>query len=85
MSGNLNYMNPDANTSSLADTDPADPTDILLCAGCAAEAGVDNDAHVSGPISGDITIACQRCGATLVGFAYRAPKDSYTGMAPGAG
>ena len=58
---------------------------VLLCNGCAAEAGVADDAHATGPISGDVSVACEHCGATLVGFAYRAPESAYSGMAPGAG
>jgi hypothetical protein len=58
---------------------------ILLCDGCAAEAGMNDAEHAIPP--GDIhaDAACQRCGAILVGFAYRVPADVYTGMAPGAG
>lgn len=63
----------------------ATESSILLCSSCAAEAGVADDAHVAGPISGEVSIACEHCAAQLVGFAYRAPDSSYSGMAPGAG
>lgn len=66
-------------------TSSAEPHQILLCPACAAEAGVDDDEHAVGPMPGDVSAACQRCGATLVGFAYAAPEDVYTGMAAGAG
>ena len=58
---------------------------ILLCSACATEAGLADDAHATGPISGEVSIACEHCGATLVGFAYRVPETAYSGMAPGAG
>lgn len=63
----------------------SDPHRILLCPACATEAGVADDQHAVGPMPGDVSAACQRCSATLVGFAYEAPEDVYTGMAPGAG
>lgn len=65
--------------------DTTEKHEILLCPACAAEAGCDDDAHATGPISGDVSIACEHCGATLAGFAYRVPESAYTGMAPGAG
>jgi hypothetical protein len=58
---------------------------ILLCDGCAAEAGVNDDEHAVPPGTLLDDAACNRCGAILVGFAYWAPADTYTGMAPGAG
>ena len=58
---------------------------ILLCSGCATEAGLNDDEHVFGPIGGEVDLACQRCSAVLVGFAYRVPADTYTGMTVGAG
>ena len=62
-----------------------DTTDgwVFLCSGCAKETGLDDDAHVMEPTHEGI--ACAHCGATLVGFFYRVPQDSYSGMAPGAG
>ncbi|MCW2924990.1 MAG: hypothetical protein JWM98_2394 [Thermoleophilia bacterium] len=67
-------------------TEPtADQPMVLLCPACAAETGLDDEAHSIPPLPGDVSAACEHCGATLVGFAYRVPRDSYTGMAPGAG
>lgn len=57
----------------------------LVCDGCAEEAGANDDAHMVPPSPEREGAACQRCGAILVGFAYRVPADAYTGMAPGAG
>lgn len=60
-------------------------THVLLCDGCATEAGAHDDAHVIGPGADLQGAACQRCGAILVGFAYRVEEDRYTGMNPGPG
>lgn len=61
------------------------PRYVLLCDGCATEAGMNDEAHMVPPGPELEGAACQRCGAILAGFAYRVPEDVYTGMAPGAG
>ena len=58
---------------------------MLLCASCAAEAGYADDAHATGLISGEVSVACEHCGATISGFGYVVPESAYSGMAPGAG
>jgi len=64
-------------------TAPISPT-VALCAGCAAETGFNDEAHMMRPVL-DVSIACEHCGATLAGFFYGVPEDAYSGMAPGAG
>ena len=58
---------------------------VLLCSGCAAEAGADSDVNSVPPQSDGPSTACEHCGATIVGFSYLVPEASYSGMAPGAG
>lgn len=58
---------------------------VLLCDGCAEEAGMNDEAHMVPPGPDLDGAACQRCGATFPAFAYRVPAAAYTGMAPGAG
>lgn len=66
-------------------TDPGSTEFVLLCDGCAEEAGANDEAHMVPPGPDLDGAACQRCGATFPAFAYRVPADAYTGMAPGAG
>lgn len=62
-----------------------DQTYVLLCDGCATEAGAADEQHMMPPSPELDGTACQHCGAILAGFAYRVPESAYTGMAPGAG
>lgn len=55
-----------------------------LCAGCAGETGLDDEAHAQ-PALGETEVACAHCGAIIAGFWYRVPQDTYTGMSPGPG
>jgi len=65
-------------------TEDADATPVALCPACAAETGLDDDAHSAEPEL-EATIACEHCAATLAGFFYVVPRNVYTGMAPGPG
>lgn len=58
---------------------------VLLCDGCAQEAGMNDEQHMVPPGPELDGTACQRCGATFPAFAYAVPASAYTGMAPGAG
>jgi hypothetical protein len=58
---------------------------VLLCDGCAAEAGAADDSNIVGPGSELHGAACQRCGAIIVGFGHAVPADAWTGMNPGPG
>jgi hypothetical protein len=57
---------------------------VLLCAGCAAESGLDDDAHVFEPHP-EHELACAQCSAVIVGYSYRVPAGSWSGMSPGPG
>lgn len=65
--------------------DDSETSYVLLCDGCATEAGANDEQHMVPPSPELDGAACQRCGAILTGFAYRVREDVYTGMAPGAG
>jgi hypothetical protein len=66
-------------------TDDAKPEFVLLCDGCAAEAGANDEQHLIPPGPELEGAACEHCGAIFGGFAYRVPRDAYTGMVPGPG
>lgn len=69
----------------MSDDEREDEEHVLLCDGCAREAGADDTSNIVGPGSELHGAACQRCGATFAGFAHRVPATVFTGMNPGPG
>ena len=67
-------------------TDPhtPHPTHVVLCSGCATEAGLDTDEHLFEP-KPEVNLACAQCNAVIAGFSYRVDAGSYSGMSPGPG
>jgi C4-type Zn-finger protein len=66
-------------------TERHDEEFMLVCPDCAGELGFADEAHSVPPFTGVPSIACERCGAILVGFAYRVPRDLREGMTPPVG
>ena len=58
---------------------------VLLCDGCAAEAGAADTSNIVGPGPELHGAACEVCGATFAGFAHRVQAGHFTGMNPGPG
>jgi hypothetical protein len=56
----------------------------ILCSGCATDAGLDTDEYLFEPHP-ELELVCAECSAVIVGFSYRVPEGSWSGMSPGPG
>ncbi len=73
----------DRSTTTRTDAQPT--RYVLLCDGCANEAGAADTSNIVGPGPELHGAACEVCGATFAGFAHRVRADAYVGMNPGPG